>query len=285
MEIRKTIDQANSLRKNGDHASAESLYDQVLIFDPENAEVLYCKGLNCWQSDPIRAIKFFKESVLIDSKLMGAFNNISNAANEQGHHNEALLAFDELKKVYPTNLELIYNRAVTVGNLGHHLDALLDFYFVVDFVKFSEDQFLKHQISTDIAYCKTEIRNITRHERLENVVYDSKIPPKEYHYPLPAKQFGDENYLLEFGKFMGRNLKEIVDQQPDYIYWCIENLDNFCVGEDVLKLMERKGISSKSAQSLNRRKLQVLENSKPRLTMDGPLPDTIRMDKDGNIIL
>lgn len=271
MDIKTLIEDANVLRKSGKILEADTLYDKLLDSYPNNAEVIYCKGLNNWKNNPSLAINLFKKSVLLNDKLISAFTNISNLANETGLHLEALKAFDELKKVYTSNLDLIYYRAVQLGNTGEYIDALLDFYLVIDKANFKEDQFLSHQISDDIAFCKNEIRNATLHLEIPEIKYNPKISPKEYHYPLPAKQFGDENYILEFGKMMGMNLKEVIKIQPDYIYWCIENLDNFCVGEEVLSLLKRKGISNKSAYYLNMRKLQSLENDKFKLNIDPTL--------------
>ncbi|QED38991.1 hypothetical protein FK178_15260 [Antarcticibacterium arcticum] len=40
---------------------------------------------------------------------------------------------------------------------------------------------------------------------------------------------------FNFGKYEGKTLEEVISIQPDYINWCILNLDHFLVDEDQLE--------------------------------------------------
>ena len=40
--------------------------------------------------------------------------------------------------------------------------------------------------------------------------------------------------IVEFGKFDGKSIQEIIHEQPDYLLWCILNLDHFVLDEDLL---------------------------------------------------
>jgi len=124
--------------------------------------------------------------------------------------------------------------------------------------------FRQHQISTDIALSKTELRNQTLKSPISedlNKCYPGVVF-KEYQYELPLKLFGDENYYLEFGKMMGFTIQDAIKQQPDYLGWCISNLDNFCVSEEILGLMELKGVYVKEYRRINTIKLKILTNDK-----------------------
>ena len=35
------------------------------------------------------------------------------------------------------------------------------------------------------------------------------------------------NSKFDFGKHKGKNVAEIIENEPTYIKWCIENIDNF----------------------------------------------------------
>ena len=289
MTNRELLDKANNLRRTGQNSLADKLYDQLLSTEPNNDEFIFCKAMNFTERNPELAISLFKKAIEINPNATAAFGNITATANQCGNHNLAISAFNDLLKRYPNNLEIIYHRAVHIGNSGDNLNSLLDFYFVVDNSTMSDnaEAFLGHQISTDIALCKTELRNKTNANPIPTVPNEAKlrsVKMKEYQYSLPAKLFGNENFLIEFGKMMGWTIKEIIQKQPDYISWCIMNLDNFCVSEDVIELVKRKGINTSESEKVNLLKLKIYEEQQPKLEFEGEAPDQFSIDEDGNII-
>ncbi len=289
MTNRELIDQANNLRRNGQNNLADKIYDQLLSAEPNNDEFIFCKAMNVTDTNPELAISLFKKAVEINPKASAAFGNITATANQCNNHNLAIAAFNDLLKKYPNNLEIIYHRAIHIGNKGDNLSALLDFYFVVDNSTMSNnpEAFLGHQIATDIALCKTQLRNETNAKPTPSVANAEKLSSvkmKEYQYSLPAKLFGNENFLIEFGKMMGWTIKEIIQKQPDYISWCILNLDNFCVSEDVIEILKRKGVNMNECEKLNLFKLKIYDNQEPKLEFDDEAPDQFSIDEDGNII-
>ncbi len=290
MTNRELIDQANTLRRNGQNNLADKLYDQLLSSEPNNDEFIFYKAMNVIESNPALAISLFQKAVEINPKASAAFRNIIATANLCGQHSLAISAFNELLNKYPNNLEIIYHRAVLIGNSGDNLNSLLDFYKVVDNSTMSDnaEAFLGHQISTDIALCKTQLRNETNSKPTPQIPNQEKLRSvrmKEYQYSLPAKLFGNENYLIEFGKMMGWTIKEIIQKQPDYISWCILNLDNFCVSEDVIELVKQKGVNMVESEKINLYKLKVYDNQQPKIEFDGDAPDQFSIDEDGNIII
>lgn len=289
MTNQEIIDKANNLRRSGQNSLADKLYDELISSEPNNYEFIFCKAMNVTDSNPELAISLFKKAVEINPKATAAFVNITATANQCGNHNIAISAFNDLLKKYPNNLEIIYHRAVNIGNSGNNLKSLLDFYFVVDNSSMRNDAkaFLGHQISADIALCKTELRNETLAKPTPSISNEEKLSEvkmKEYQYSLPSKLFGNENFLIEFGKMMGWTIKEIIQKQPEYISWCILKLDNFCVSEDVIELIKRKGIDVSESGKVNLFKLKLYENQQSKLEFEGDDPDQFSIDEDGNLI-
>jgi hypothetical protein len=62
--------------------------------------------------------------------------------------------------------------------------------------------------------------------------------------------------IVEFGKFDGKSIKEIIHEQPDYLLWCILNLDHFVLEEDLLsELHIGDGVDIRKAKIKNYLKL------------------------------
>ena len=78
-----------------------------------------------------------------------------------------------------------------------------------------------------------------------------------YHYQLPTRLFGGEKYYLEFGKYQGYSINEILNIDPAYLIWCIINLDNFCLSEEIIEIIRRKNINVDVADEINTVKLKL----------------------------
>lgn len=48
-------------------------------------------------------------------------------------------------------------------------------------------------------------------------------------------QFDDIFDVFSFGKHYGKNLFEVLLTNPTYLYWCINNIDNFSISTKVLQ--------------------------------------------------
>ncbi len=278
MTNRELLNQANTLRRNFQNHLADKLYDQLLASEPYNDEFIFCKAMNVQESNPSLAISLFQKVIEINPNVSSAYGNITETANQCGQHSLAISSFNELLKKYPDNLEIIYCRAVNIGNSGDYLKSLIDFYKVVDNSTMSgnSEVFLDHQISSDIALCKTKLRNETNSKPTPHIQYENQLKSvliKEYQYTLPAKLFGNENFLIDFGKMIGWSIKEIIQKQPDYISWCILNLDNFCVSEDVIELVKQKGVNMVETEKVNLFKLKVYDSQQPAIEFEGFIPD------------
>ena len=54
-------------------------------------------------------------------------------------------------------------------------------------------------------------------------------------------KFYDLNDELDFGKYKdsGKTVEEIIDDDKDYIRWCMENIETISFSEEVESLIER----------------------------------------------
>jgi hypothetical protein len=40
---------------------------------------------------------------------------------------------------------------------------------------------------------------------------------------------------VDFGKHKGKLIRDIIEEDPDYIAWCLDNIDGFVLDEDAQK--------------------------------------------------
>lgn len=288
--------EANQLRRKGENKKADLKYDYLLKKEPKNTEYLFNKALNISNVDPIKSIEILKEVFLIDPNINGTAQNIVVIVKDNPKElvfEKAIKVFSELYKRNPYNLDLAYHRACLQANSGNHLNGLLEFYDIIDKSLFIDNpkQFEESPLPKDITFCLIHLQARTQFEENivfpvpnENEIRKSKI--KEYNYYLPLTNFENKNYFFDFGKYLGKSIKEIIIINPRYITWCIENINSFCVSEDILELIKRRGISTKTIKNINlfklslvRRKIGTIKNNSNK-----PLPESFRVDKNGNLI-
>lgn len=289
MNTSQLIEQARNLRNTGNLDDAFGIYDQILKSDPKNLEALFGKAIGLADSNPKESYLLLKKILTIDKKILVAYENLAIAANLVGEYEEAIGIIDKGISLYPNNLDLIYHKATLVGNSGNSLNAILDYYYIIGKLDFktNPEAFLNHQISSDIALCKTNLRNRTLNESdiaNLNVEYETSRQIKEFHYQLPAKLFGDENFYFDFGKMNGYSLNEVIDHDPSYIIWAIMNIDYFCVSEEIIEILKRKGLNIYECITLNSIKLQQLENQKPNVDFDGEYRGSFTIDENDEIV-
>jgi len=63
---------------------------------------------------------------------------------------------------------------------------------------------------------------------------------------------------FSFGKYEGKSLQEILEIQPSYIQWCIDNLDHFYISDQVIQKIK----SIKPDFRLNQDSLDRLKEKK-----------------------
>jgi hypothetical protein len=261
------LETAHSLRRSGQIYEAIKLYEKLLSEMPNNLEYIFGKAMCFLESDPLSAVRLFKKVIDINPNVPPAYGNIVVAAKNANNYTEAITIFNDVIKKYPENYELYYHRAILLGNNGDNHKALIDCYYFIEHssIKDNPHLFSKHSVSSDIAFGKVQLRNQTLHTQLneQNIYKKYKTTKlKEYQYKLPTKLMGDENYYIEFGKYMGNSINEILKIDPQYLIWCILNVDEFCLSEEILILIKSKGLNIIEAEIINTAKLHLLEQRK-----------------------
>lgn len=287
---RQLLEQANNLRRSGQNKLADEIYDQLLHYEPNNEEIIFCKAMNIISSDPRKSIHLFARVLEINPNVNVVYGNLITIATDNNLYELVIPIFDRAIKTNPNNLDLIYQRATMIGNQGNYKKALIEFYRVVDNSTLSNnpDIFEEHQISKDIEISKVHLRLETQLENYilpipnENEIRRTKI--KEYEYTLPINNPNSKNYFIDFGKHMGLSIKEVINKQPDYLIWCILNLHSFCVSEEILEILRNKGLNVTQAENINLFKLKLSREEIPTINFDGEAPDSFTIDIDGNII-
>ena len=71
---------------------------------------------------------------------------------------------------------------------------------------------------------------------------------------------------ISFGKYSGKTIKEILDINPDYFCWCIENLGSFALSAEAMAVLSAAVEQVEdSVTKLNNERLQDGETQKHRL--------------------
>jgi tetratricopeptide (TPR) repeat protein len=259
------LERAHNLRRSGQINDAITLYNHLIDSNPSNPEYIFGKALCYMENNPLESIKLFKHVIDLNPGVTPAYGNIVVAANNAKNYTEAIKYFDEFVEKFPNNFDLLHQRAILIGNNGDNIAALLDCYRVVDSTVLKDDaeMFRKHQISTDIAFAKVQLINETNSKKVSNLSLFDKYESVNfvlYHYQLPTRLFGGEKYYLEFGKYQGYSINEVVNIEPSYLIWCIINLDNFCLSEEIIEMIRRKNINVDAAIEINIVKLLLLRS-------------------------
>ncbi len=262
MSNRELLEKANQLSYNGQNEMADPIFDKLIELESTNDEFIFCKAMNVADSNPALSISLLKKVLMLNPNVIAAYTNISAIANKYNLLDETIPFFNEKLKEFPNLLDLYMYRGSLIGNKGNYIDALIDFYYVIDNSNLgnNKEEFSSHQISKDIAVSRNELKNkflnapITEFNIEEN---GKPIKIKEYTYPLPGNLFGTERSYFEFGKFMGHTIKYVINNEPSYLLWCIENLKNFCVSEEILEIIKRKGLDISRSIEINNKKLKL----------------------------
>jgi len=73
-----------------------------------------------------------------------------------------------------------------------------------------------------------------------------------------------QNSLLKFGKYNGSILEDIAKTDPNYINWCIINLDHFYVSEEAIEQLRANSglvISEEATLALDQKRSEISDAS------------------------
>ena len=238
--FREHINKANFLRKTGSTFDAKEIYTFLLEQFPDNDEVLFNYGLCITELEPLKAIEYFKKAAIKNKRTVNMIGHNIRCIPEHSRidsvYTKAVDALNELLGLYPEELDILYHRGILKGNAGDNLNALSDFYKLINDersnLKNDIEHFLNHQISKDIHSAKIPVRFNTLNLSLPSFSKNCVI--EEYCYYLPDNQLmPQQNYYIDFGRHIGKTIFETMKDEVGYIDWCILNLDKFCVSEVV----------------------------------------------------
>lgn len=260
-----TLDLANQYRRSGQNAEAEVLYDQLLFNDPLNVIYLFNKGLNNTTKNPHFALDLFEKVVTIEPNQVAAYRNIRILSDQTQQHQRGLTLLINFLNKNPDNIEVLYERAVLLGNSGDDLNDLLNLYYVLEFCLENEHPptLTIDQIIQDIAFSKVQLRNKTFNTWIQDMSIHDAYKGKElieFSYELPRKLFGNENYYFLEGKYEGLIIRDLIELDPQFLNNSIINLEYFFVTEEIVEMLAKKGIDVSKSRIINTVKIQTKES-------------------------
>jgi tetratricopeptide (TPR) repeat protein len=261
----ETLNLANQFRHSGQYNKAEVLYDRLLSKEPTNIFYLFNKGLNNTATDPYLAFDLFEKVVAIDANQVSAYRNIRILSDQTQQHSRGLRILNNFLNDNPENIEVLYEKTVLLGNSGDHLNALLDFYHVLEYC--SENEYPAtlsiSQIVQDIGFSKVQLRNKTFNTWIKDMAIHNTYRGKElieFSYELPKQIFGNENYYFPEGENEGVSIRDLIDSDPQFISDAIISIEYFFVTEEIVELLDRNGIDVSRSRIINTVKIQTNES-------------------------
>lgn len=271
--LQDVLNHANYLLNNGQADEAMSIYDEIVRRYPQLGVGWFYKAYCRQNSDPIAAVGFYANAVIYDKNCAHHVANNLHVLLRQNDSdpevdNAILDCCKRILSTHPDLWEIRYEAACIIGNLGNHLEALSEFYRVINDPN--------SHLTTDIeAFCDeygldTDIKNTQAYVRYETLVASTNIEVPlagqmfEYCYYLPVETFYPyQKYYFDFGQYIGFSITEVVQSNPHYIDWCIHNVPSFCVNEVVCHDIMSKGFGNQETLMLNTAKLQYLHKMHP----------------------
>lgn len=255
------LNKALQLRSNGELKEAINLFNELTSENIDNGEYWFHLGLCYAGTDDQKAYECFKTTIKVEPNVVSAYCNLALASFKCDKLEDAYKVLSEGLKVLPKEFDLMYFRAAILGNMGINSGSLLEFYdtLISSNRVLSEDDFLEHKISEDIAILKTRLREETLKKQLHNnggfKEYEGRVYT-EYTWNLPASLFGEATYL-DFGKYTGSSINEIISDNPGYLIWALENVNAFCLSEEIIDMLDSR-LSIGDCRQINEFKLTAL---------------------------
>lgn len=113
------------IHQTGDLMRAESLYDQILSADPDNADALNLKGVIAYQlGNNSEAVECIRKSIQLNPNVSYYHNNLGNALFNMENEDEASHCFQEAIRLMPHNVEAHNNFGNVLRKLGRTDEAM-----------------------------------------------------------------------------------------------------------------------------------------------------------------
>ncbi|MEY4768578.1 MAG: hypothetical protein RL637_1217, partial [Pseudomonadota bacterium] len=114
--------QALTLHSKGKFAEAEALYQQILLTQPKEAEVLHMLGVISAQTQQyLSAIDYIQQAIqLVKIPNAAMYNNLANAFREQRQFDTAINYYQQALAIKPDYAEALNNLGVVHKDRGQH---------------------------------------------------------------------------------------------------------------------------------------------------------------------
>ena len=110
MDIESRLEEGISLHQSGKLQQAELIYQQILQFDPENAEVHNLLGLIAYQVGKLQiATKLINQAIELEPSQPKFFHNLGLVLKDQGNFVGAIRVYQKIVQVNPNDSEAYNN--------------------------------------------------------------------------------------------------------------------------------------------------------------------------------
>jgi protein O-GlcNAc transferase len=126
--VQSRFSEGLALHREGDFATAERIYREVLDQAPQHFDALHMLGVIALQTGrPERAIELIGKAIALSRKVAAAHNNLGKALQDMKRPEQALASFDEAIAIDPELAEAHFNLGNTLVSLRRFAEALISY--------------------------------------------------------------------------------------------------------------------------------------------------------------
>lgn len=123
-ERRQKLQSALALHQQGKIEDARSLYEAVLLLDPEDFDALHLSGVIAYQQKRLAdAEVFFTKALRINSGSASVYSNYGLVLKDLSRLDEALACYDKALALEPHFADAHSNRAVVLSQMGRSSES------------------------------------------------------------------------------------------------------------------------------------------------------------------
>lgn len=288
MNIDQLLLKGQELSEAGNLPEAERIFDQILAVDSSQLEAMFGKGFCTMKTEPKSSYDLFRKVVLQIPDEPAAWINLGSVAEPSGNLDDACqIISGGIARTTDGSLELILRvlRSDVLKRKKDYVGALVDLYCVMwDVHQAGPNEFCDFKsVWEQIVYLKHQLRSDTIGDPSMFSQSGDELKIIEYEYDLPEPISGQEKYIFEFGKHMGRYVSEVMDDYPDYIVWCMQNLDHVCFSEEIVAVVSDSVPMDEVDVLRNQWKLQLREKQRQYWEDEGHHIDSFSIDNNGRV--
>jgi hypothetical protein len=125
--------EARRLERTGALKDAQAIYEQLVIFHPQHAELFFLLGtVHARQHDFATAVSLLKRAVFLNPNYLDAYKNLARALGDLRRYDQAVNYYDRAIALHPTDAEAHCNRGFMLYHLGDFTAALCAFFKAIE---------------------------------------------------------------------------------------------------------------------------------------------------------